>query len=689
MLPNPVVVYNRHRPVSDRSPSQKWMSSMRKFAIFRGCLAVALLVLQSALAVSADPADPADVVDVDWQSAPIVRGEPLPESGIRWKVVCFLGTECPLAQLYAPRLQRLHNEFAQRGVQFVGVNSNSQDSPADIQKNVDQLRITFPIVKDARQVWARKFAAKRTPQVFVLDAANRIRYRGRIDDQYEPGISRTEPTRHHLREALEALVADREVPVARTEPVGCLITLVDQPRPAGDPSAAVTFTRDVAPILNQHCVECHRAGEIGPFALTDYGEVVGWADMILEVVKQNRMPPWHADPRYGKFVGARHVPAEARGMLAAWVEQGMPRGSQQDLPPTREWPTGWHLPDPPDLELNMRDHPFTVPAEGTVEYQYFVVDPKWEEDRWVRAAQVVPGDASVVHHAIVFVRPPDGSDTDGIGWLGGYVPGQRTGALPPGHARRIPARSKLVFQMHYTPNGHKAYDATKVGIWFRDADEITHEVATRVALNHHFEIPPGTSDFRVQLRLDGFDRDWRLLGAMPHMHLRGKSFRLEARRGERRETLLRVPDYDFNWQHWYQFESPLALGDIDALEMNVHFDNSDRNPTNPAPGDYVTWGDQTWQEMAIAFLDIARPRGRPAAAPKAHTAGPGERARRRDRIAAEVKRFLADLDKDGDGVVERDETPDAFRRFGFREFDSNGDGRLERDEIEAAAARQL
>ena len=149
----------------------------------------------------------------------------------------------------------------------------------------------------------------------------------------------------------------------------------------------------------------------------------------------------------------------------------------------------------------MRDRPFIVPAEGTVEYQYFVVDPEWEEDRWVRAAQVIPGNASVVHHAIVFVRPPDGSASEGIGWLGGYVPGQRTTPLPTGHARRIPARSKLVFQMHYTPNGRAAEDVTKVGVWFREPDEVTHEVTTRVALNHHFEIPPGAADYLVDLRL--------------------------------------------------------------------------------------------------------------------------------------------------------------------------------------------
>ncbi|MBW3599829.1 MAG: alkyl hydroperoxide reductase, partial [Planctomycetes bacterium] len=369
--------------------------------------------------------------------------------------------------------------------------------------------------------------------------------------------------------------------------------------------------------------------------------------------------------------------------------QGMPEGDPQDLPPQPQWAGGWHLPTPPDVEFAMRNRPFLVPPEGTVEYQYFVVDPQWEEDRWIRAAQVIPGAASVVHHAIAFVRPPDGAGVEGIGWLGGYVPGQRTATLPEGHARLIPARSKIVFQMHYTPGGRETKDITKVGVWFADPDDVTHEVVTRVALNHHFEIPPGAGSHVVHLQLDDFARDGRLLSAMPHMHLRGKSFRMDVRRSEQSETILSVPAYDFNWQHWYQFQKPLALRNVDALEMEVVFDNSARNPTNPDPQEYVTWGDQTWQEMAVAFFDIAHPRGQPRMVEeRVARVTPLEDAKRQRRIAAETEKFLAQLDQDGDGVVVRDEAPDAFRRFGFQAVDHNDDGRLERSEIEAEAARR-
>lgn len=649
------------------------------------------LYLAFALILSFSPmAAAAETVSVEWKQLTDVEDEKLSTAAAKWKVVCFLGAECPLARLYGARLQELEEEFEQAGLSVIGINSNPQDSIPDIRQYRDDHGVSFAIVKDFDQSLAKRFGATRTPEVFVLDAANEIRYQGRIDDQYTPGVSRSEPTQHDLRDAVAALVAGKPVPLARTEAVGCLITFKKAANQTSDPAKLVTFTRDVAPILNKHCVECHRPGEIGPFALTEYHEVAGWGEMMIEVIDQKRMPPWHADPQHGRFIGERRMPVDARDTLVAWVEQGMAEGDPNDLPAQPEWGTGWHLAASPDAEFEMRERPFVVPPSGTVEYQYFVVDPQWDEDRWIRAAQVIPGDSSVVHHAIVFVRPPDGSNSQGIGWMGGYVPGQRTAELPPGHARRIPARSKLVFQMHYTPNGRETNDVTKVGVWFVDPNEVTHEVTTRVALNHHFEIPPGAKDFVVDVRMDGFAREDRLLGAMPHMHLRGRSFELTSRDKNGQATLLRVPHYDFNWQHWYQFDSPVALNKIDSLEMQVGFDNSAENPTNPDPDEFVTWGDQTWQEMAVAFFDIAHPRDKPRRVVRQQPKmSPEDQANRQRKIEDEVKKFLAQLDLDGDGVILRDETPEAFRRYGFRRIDHNRDGRIARSEIEAEAARRL
>lgn len=637
-----------------------------------------------------------------------------------YTVVCFLGTECPLARLYGPRLQRLADRFGEQGVAFLGVNSNAQDSPLEIAEYARDVGVDFPIAKDADQSVLAAFDAQRTPEVFVIDARGWVRYQGRIDDQYEPGMSRNQPAEHDLRDAIESLLAGRPVARAKTAGVGCLITRIPQSSMIDSNAASLTFTADVAPILNQHCVECHRESEIGPFALTDYDEVIGWGQMMLEVIDQGRMPPWHADPEIGHFVGERRMPVAARDTIAKWIEQGMAQGDPDELPPIPHKDSGWHLPSKPDLELPMRDRPFHVPADEVVEYQYYVVDPGWEEDRWVRAAQVVPGVPAVVHHAIVFVRSPDGKDSAGIGWLGAYVPGQRTAMLPPGHARRIPAGSKLVFQMHYTPNGRATDDTSRVGIWFADPGEVTHEVFTRVAIDHDFEITPRTKNFEVHMSLAGFAPESRLLGTTPHMHLRGKSFRLRAHpTGEDPFDLLHVPHYDFNWQHYYQFAEPISLDEIDSLEMTVGFDNSAGNPANPAPEEYVTWGDQTWEEMAIAFFDVARPLlahrsdpkpneeveqqpARSIAAAGETKSGDAESDKTKAvnanaaTVSTSVQRqidrraqtFLSQMDRNGDGRVQREETPVTFRKFGFKKIDRNRDGVLDQDEIAAAAAER-
>ena len=612
-------------------------------------------------------------------------------------VFCFLGTECPLARLYGPRLQQMADEFSRQDVNFIGINSNVQDSAKEIEDYVTKYEIRFPVAMDSDQSVADHLNASRTPEVVVTDQVGVVRYQGRIDDQYEPGISRAAPTKNDLRDAITAMINDQPIKTPKTNGVGCLITRVKRTKPK---LAEVTFTQDIAPILNQHCVECHRDGEIAPFSLTEYDEVVGWADMMLEVIDQRRMPPWHADPEIGEFVGQRLLPEEDRDRIAKWIAGGMAEGDPGNLPESPKWIAGWHLGVPPEIEIDMRKRPFRVPEDGIVEYQYFVADPGWDEDRWVRAAQVVPGNASVVHHAIVFVRPPDEpksgrNRSSEIGWLGAYVPGQRTVMLPQGHARRVPAGSKLIFQMHYTPNGRAANDLTKVGIWFADSKSVTHEVVTHIAINHNFEIPPGAENYQVSMSSRGFPDEGRLLGVTPHMHLRGKSFRMVMnQRDGNSQPLLHVPDYDFNWQHWYAFQQPIALDDVRSLNMSITFDNSAANPTNPAPDEYVTWGDQTWEEMAIAFFDIASPVGKTRPKNKKRRKqiilpSDEEIARRKSKVEQLTQTFLSKMDKNGDGVVTRQETPQAFRRFGFRRMDFNRDGRIDADEVRSLSEQRL
>lgn len=610
--------------------------------------------------------------------------ELLAEPESKATVVCFLGAECPLARLYGPKLNEMQAAYAAQGVQFIGVNSNQQDSLEDVKQYVKRYEISFPMAKDYNNEVADRFHAVRTPEVFVLDQQLTVRYRGRIDNQYLPGISRAETTTHDLKNALDQLLAGKPIEVSETKPNGCFIGRVKQ----NEVTTKLTFCKEVAGVLHRHCVECHRTGEIAPFSLTDYDEVRGWADTMLETIEDGRMPPWHASPKYGHYANARFMPEKDKEILREWVAGGMPYGDIKDLPELPKFREGWHLPRVPDVVYEMRKRPFVVPKEGVVEYQYFVVDPGFKEDQWITGAQVLPGNRSVVHHAIVFIRPPDGADFRGIGWLTAYVPGQRINMLPPGRARKVPAGSKLVFQMHYTPTGSVAEDISKIGLIFGKDEEITHEVFTLIGIDQEFEIPPHASDFPVSAKVRRIPPHAELLAIAPHMHLRGKSFRLFTKQDKKKEILLDVPNYDFNWQHIYELSKPMSLDKVDGLEFTVKFDNSKDNPFNPDPNEYVTWGDQTWEEMAIAFFEVAEPRKQKSQQAKLKPEKKLTKAEAKKQREAELKKeldkraaaFFKRFDKNGDGRVDVEEVPLATQRYG-RIRDDNGDGVIQREEL--------
>jgi hypothetical protein len=428
-------------------------------------------------------------------------------------------------------------------------------------------------------------------------------------------------------------------------------------------------------------VECHREGEIAPFALDSYDEAAGWADMVAEVVRENRMPPWHASPDHGSFANDRSMTPEEKQVLYDWAAAGAPQGDPAELPEPPQFVSGWQLPREPDMIIPVSPEPYSVPATGMVKYEYFTVDPQIVEERWLAAAELLPGNRAVVHHILCFTRPK--GERGGIaaerGFLVGYVPGARVQPFPPGMAKRIPANHELVFQVHYTPIGTPQLDHSKLGLVFADPSTITHEVITSSAVQPRFRIPPHDPSYKVSAITPERLPSSELLSLSPHMHVRGKAFRYElVKPNGERETLLDVPQYDFNWQTTYEFSSPLQLEDGSRIACTAHYDNSANNLNNPDPTATVGWGDQTWDEMMIGYFHYS-------VALNASGAGgvaPATRARGLVRNAARIRIFDA-LDRDGDDSVDLKNVPAQFREAAQR-LDLNSDGVLTREEVESA-----
>ena len=366
---------------------------------------------------------------------------------------------------------------------------------------------------------------------------------------------------------------------------------------------SVTFSKDVAPILQKNCQTCHRPGEAAPMSFLTYEEVRPWAKAIREAVLKRRMPPWHADPHYGTFRNDRSLSQAEIDTLVAWVNSGATQGDPKDLPPPAKFEDGWRI-GKPDVEIGMAK-PFSVPATGVMDYQHFVVPTHFTEDRWVQVAEIRPGNRAVVHHVIAFVRPPHSNpNSEPVEYLSGYAPGAVPLELEPGRAKLVAAGSDIVFELHYTPNGTPATDQTKIGLIF--SKERPKERVFTVVLNaYHFAVPPGDAHYQVQTDLE-FGADVKLLSLMPHMHFRGKDFVMTLISPDgTSQTLLNVPHYSFAWQTMYYPKDEISAPKGSKIHIAGHFDNSVNNIYNPNPAETVRWGEQTFHEMFGDITDVA------------------------------------------------------------------------------------
>ncbi len=542
-----------------------------------------------------------------------VQGKPRTFDDLAGKgpvVAFFFAVECPLARAYTDRIVEIERGYAPRGVRFLAINSNPLDADDELHQFLAAHAVGFPVARDDGS-GAASMGVFTTPAVVLLDDHRVIRYRGRIDDEVTLRYRRTQPTRADLVEAIEELLHNRSISVPETPTVGCPIDerLRVPSRPATQ--TEVGYHGAVASILARHCVTCHQPGQVAPFRLDSYRQAKRWSRAIRDAVDDGRMPPWHADPRYGRFANDPRLSDAERATLFAWIDAGSPEGVGEALPQIKERHEavpGWSIVEP-DLVLSM-PAPFRIPAEGEVPYQEFELDPGFTENRWIRAAEILPGCRGAVHHATVFLRPPETRERTAegelkSGYLVLYTPGCKPFSLPCGTAKLVPAGWRLVLVVHYSTQGKAVTDQTRVGLVFAEASSVVREVATRLISAEDLRIPPHTPSHRVEKEVR-LERDVMLFAMLPHMHLRGRSFEFDAIYPDGRiETLLRVPRYDFHWQHRYELAEPLRLPSGTRLRCVAEYDNSAKNPANPDPGAFVHTGKRSVDEMFNGYYDVA------------------------------------------------------------------------------------
>jgi peroxiredoxin len=601
------------------------------------CLVLLLVLTPCAPAAAPPPGAPIGT-GFDQLTLTTLAGTPVPLADIAGKkatVLVFLSFDCPMSNSYLADLSALARRHDQRDVAVLGV---VVGEPAGLAKAHQEYKVGFPLYRDLQGKVATALHARVTPQAFVLDARQVLRYSGRIDDRFAARLREKARVRSFdLQSALDDVLAGRTVRVPRTVALGCPL---DVPRPAIVQTTKVTYHRDVAPILQKHCQSCHRPGEIGPFALLTYPQARRWARDIKQYTRNRSMPPWM--PVGGvAFHGERRLTEKEVAVLSAWADGGAPEGNSKDGPPPLKWTDGWRL-GKPDLVLRPSEA-FHVGATGLDHFRCFVLPTELKENQWIVAFDVRPGSPRIVHHTLHYFdltgmarslerreqarklptgtvdRGPGYPSAMGVGFippeyvkdqvpqfgaLGGWAPGQLPQMLPRGAGMFLPKGSDFILQVHYHRDGKLAADRTQVGLYFaRKSIEQPYQTVVIEGLKPGAVIPAGQARHRVRASV-WLHNDSLLHDVMPHMHLLGRSVKVTLTPpGGKPMTLVDIPRWDYRWQETYRFRERLLAKVGSKLEVEGVFDNSKDNPHNPNdPPRPVSMGQQTTDEMLYAFI---------------------------------------------------------------------------------------
>ena len=509
-------------------------------------------------------------------------------SDMKAVVVMVHGNGCPIVRNALPTLNKIRDAYQEKGVAFLLLNANLQDDRESIRQEATEFSTDFPILVDEMQLIAESLGVTRTADVFVIDPKTwKLAYHGPVDDRLAYGAQK--------------LLAGDAVKLAQVDAMGCLVNLPETER--RDAHASISYAEQIAPILIDRCVACHRKDGVGPWYMTKYEMVRGFAPMIREVIRTKRMPPWHADPHYGSFVGDRSISNDDAKTLVHWIEAGAPRGEGPD--PLKALDTSWGEWTMGEPDLIVEVPAFDVPATGVIDYQYPIAENPLDRDVWIRGIEILPQNRSVVHHVLSGIDDPTNGQRrrirGQIGELGGYAPGKNAAPYPDDTGILLRKEANFRFQLHYTPNGKAVTEVTRVGYYFYDKPP-KHTLDMWLILDTSLTIPANTKSHKEKLE-HVFEKDILLYSLLPHSHLRGRASKFTAHFPDGRdEILLSVPKYDFDWQPIYVLNPPKLLPAGTRVELDMTWDNSAQNPRNPDPNKTVYWGDQTWEEMNVGWF---------------------------------------------------------------------------------------
>jgi peroxiredoxin len=538
--------------------------------------------------------------------------------------IVFLSFECPVSNSYAPVLNELVKTYESRGVAFLAI-ACGDETAANLAKQAEEFKLAMPVLRDPKCIAADALKAEITPEVFLLDHNHVMRYRGRIDNTWAARLRKNQQTtRQDLREAIDDLLAGKDVREPATRAIGCPLS----GEKAVAKSGTVTYHRDVLPILQNSCQGCHRPGEVGPFSLMTYKQAVNWGSDIKEYTRERKMPPWK--PVEGAaFHNERKLTDKEIATLATWVDSSMPEGDPKDAPKPREFVDGWQL-GKPDLVLTVPEE-MTVGASGKDLFRVFVLPTNLDEDTFVTAIDVRPSNKRVVHHTLNFIdrtgkgreleeaekkrekkadeqdHGPGYSVAMGVGFvpqggLSGWAPGQMPRHLPEGAGYSLPKGSDVVVQVHYHRNGRVEKDKLTIGLYF--AKKPIKTVYQGMVIRGTFLwIPAGDAAFKAKGMTEVL-QDCTLHSVMPHMHMLGRQIKVTLTPPEGEPTtLVAIKDWDYNWQETYWLKEPIQVKAGTKMQVDALYDNSDKNPSNPfSPPRLVIFGEQTDNEMCFIFL---------------------------------------------------------------------------------------